>query len=43
MPVNIPKPFIDKMSEITSKINALEKQNEAYDIVQKLKVQNCSR
>ncbi|MDR1568490.1 MAG: DUF2326 domain-containing protein [Streptococcaceae bacterium] len=37
LPVNIPKPFIAKMSEITSKINALEKQNEAYDIVQKLK------
>lgn len=37
MPINIPKPFIDKMSDITSQINALEKQNESFDIVKKLR------
>ena len=37
LPVNLPKPFIEKMSEITSKIASLEKQNESFDIVKKLR------
>lgn len=36
-PVNIPQRYIGKLTDLTSRINSLEKQNETYEMIQKLK------